>query len=402
MEMRERLELIADGRIYSLDHEHDAFYYVINDDVLARVSFDATTDACTIKISTEACSHLQGYVEELITDNVPTSTNDPYGILVKVSQLAHCAADSIIELYAVSPQDAPHIVNISAPVEIDELVREEAAPDAFETLPEVSGNTFGDLGGLEAQKRRLMDIGDCVNDPFGAARYNLTASHFILYGPAGTGKTSLVEAFGHYIGAPVRQISSADIMRTLVGESGLQLKQVFEEAFKQSGKLVLFFDEIDSIAGKPGSDSKSNVEVKNLLKKYITTTKNLYPNIVIAGATNLDLSSIDDAIVRSGRLEGISVPKPNEAERCDIWANLIIQQLKHSKEVSLGEFEQIDIGTLDVPELARITEDMTGADITHILEQARRACYRQYRQTGIDQYVTQTLLVDIIRHFHQR
>ena len=401
-EVRDRLDSDVTGPADSMPHDAQALYYGINPSTVARVSFDASTDYCEINIMTDQLrnSDSPGYDEMASTIGSDVTGQDPYLALGKVLHITRAAADAIIDTYSIYEQEAFSVVIAPPSDELVALPETAPAQEAVTRPPEVV--TFETLGGLEAQKERLRDIGDCVNDPVGAARYGLRPSSFILHGPAGTGKTSLVEAFAHYIDSPVRNVSSADIMGTLVGESGLHLKTIFEEAFKEQGRLVLFFDEFDSIAGKPGSDSKSNIEVKNLLKQYITETKTHHANIIIAAATNCDLDDIDPAIVRSGRLEGISVPKPHESERQTIWANLIYEQVQRAEDASLGEFGLIDISTIDTQELARITEDMTGADITSILERARHDCYRQYRTTGIDHHITQTQLVQIIRHFYQR
>jgi SpoVK/Ycf46/Vps4 family AAA+-type ATPase len=348
-----------------------------------------------------------------------TEPANHYETLRRMAQLTGQVLDSIAALHSSRPAHlAQSTITLAAPsnAHIPLAAIESSIPEEERsTRPETS---FDMLGGLEQPKRALKLIANIFLDPEGSKQYGLTPSHFLLHGPAGTGKTSLVEAFGDYINAPVWNITSADIMDQYVGGSGKKLTERFEEAFKYGDRLVFFLDEIDSIAGTPGADSKSNIEVRNLLKQYLTKTSNEHPNVIVAAATNRDIDDIDPAIVRSGRFESISVPLPTEAERTDIWANILWREIAKTAvetDVVIGNNPNkptiSESGTkthslfdshVNPLELATHTEGMTGADFEQILLLARRHCYAKYRETNEHQTVSQRLLLDIIATFHRR
>lgn len=397
--------------IYSVPHDDQAIYWVIDSLHAIRISTLSSIHTCSVVLEVTPLDDLRDYCGALqdSTDNEMSKIDDPYHVLRKMLTLSGYTIDSIVAQYGGQPKHAhKHQLAIEIPAShsyAPQLELESGIP-AHDRDPRI--DHFAELGGLYAPKAQLEDIANYFNDPEGSRRYGLQPSHFLLYGPAGTGKTSLVQAFSKKIGAKLHDVASTDIMATHVGESGLQLEEVFKTAFAEKGPVVLFFDEIDAIAGRSGvtgSDTKSNTEVKNLLKRYITETSNHHPNIVIAGATNCDAGDIEAAIARSGRLEPISVPLPTQEERTDIWATILcagIEMPSYVATVKSDAHFTIYDNSINPVELAGATEGMTGADFRAILQKARRDAYRHYRATGEDSHITQAQLLDTIRTFYQR
>src|SRR5690606_40841021 len=73
----------------------------------------------------------------------------------------------------------------------------------------------------------------------------------LLHGPPGTGKTRLAQAVANESDAQFFTINGPEIMGSAYGESERRLREVFEEA-QRSAPSIVFIDEIDSIAPKPG------------------------------------------------------------------------------------------------------------------------------------------------------
>jgi len=70
----------------------------------------------------------------------------------------------------------------------------------------------------------------------------------LLYGPPGTGKTLIARAVANEVDAHFETISGPEIMSKYKGESEERLREVFETA-EANAPTIIFFDEIDSIAG---------------------------------------------------------------------------------------------------------------------------------------------------------
>ena len=169
-----------------------------------------------------------------------------------------------------------------------------------------------------------------------------------------------------------------------------------------------FFDEVDSLANQGSLGTSERTDSKNCLNGAIDDIAKNHPNIIIAAATNADIDDLEESLMRSGRLEPIGAPAPNEEERVDVWSAVIHKSfLDFSAANELGfTSDGVAVSSAFVPyennidpiALAHETDGMTGADFEVILERARRRCYRLYRSSG---EVTKVSQADLLREIHQ-
>jgi transitional endoplasmic reticulum ATPase len=88
---------------------------------------------------------------------------------------------------------------------------------------------------------------------------------------------------------------------------------------------------------------------------------------------------VDDSLIRSGRFDvKISVPKPDEASRAEIFRKMIRGLIAAHEQPGFTMFA----ADLDLAELARSSHGMTGADIKEVLRRVQLAKAMQDARTG--------------------
>lgn len=124
----------------------------------------------------------------------------------------------------------------------------------------------------------------------------------LLSGPPGTGKTHLARIIAAESDASFFLVSGPSIVSKYVGDTELLLRRIFTEAQARE-RAIVFFDEIDSIAGERNEGSH---EASNRLVAQLLTEMDGYDqaegNVIVLAATNRP-ESIDPALRRPGRFD---------------------------------------------------------------------------------------------------
>jgi len=296
----------------------------------------------------------------------------------------------------ISGETTPTALSLYAPTHAYITKPETQAPDDANDEPtlelprdivfEAPRKTMHDLGGLTGPKAELSKIINALQYPELASFYGLQPNHFLLHGPSGTGKHSLVEAFVAELGAELRTINTADVIDKWVGSSGKNIQAIFDEAKEAKGRIVLFFDGLDALASKNEESSSEREDVKSIIKQQLAIVTKSYPNVFIAATTNSDPDNFDEAIVGPGRLKPIYVAKPTEAERIDTWHILLLQHQDRTgglrPEIYAKEDIPEDIPLLYVRDIdpflfAKMTDGLTGQDIQDIIQFAHFNAFSQ-------------------------
>ncbi|MEZ3114559.1 AAA family ATPase [Halobaculum sp. MBLA0147] len=236
----------------------------------------------------------------------------------------------------------------------------DVEPSAMrEYVAEQPTTTYDDVGGLEDAKSALeravtwpLEYG-----PLFEAAGADPPTGVLLHGPPGTGKTLLARAIAGESEVNFIQVAGPELLDRYVGESEKAVREVFERA-RQAAPSIVFFDEIDAIAGDRdlAGDSSGVGErvVSQLLTEFDRAADD--PNLAVVAATNRK-ESLDDALLRPGRLEShVEVPRPDEAAREKILA-------VHTAETPLAE-------EIDLAAVAGETEGYSGADLTAVARDA--------------------------------
>eukprot|EP00873_Tetraselmis_striata_P018348 jgi/Tetstr1/438612/TSEL_027163.t1 len=228
-------------------------------------------------------------------------------------------------------------------------------------LPEVPKVKWTDLGGLAATKRELQEL-ICMpmRYPEKYAAYGMRpSSGALLYGPPGCGKTMLAKAVAACSGANFISIRGPELLDKWLGGSEARVRALFEAA-RQAEPCVLFFDELDALAGRR-SETGSDPMGARVLNQILTEIDGVQTgrHVFVLGATNRP-EILDPAIMRPGRLDAmIKVPLPDAEGRQDILRSVFARWPVPP--------------AVDIEEMAEATEGMSGADVVEMCRAAATA-----------------------------
>ncbi|VVB79846.1 VCP-like ATPase [uncultured archaeon] len=242
------------------------------------------------------------------------------------------------------------------------VVRPSAMREVLVETPNVSWES---VGGIDDIKRELKEAVEWpLKFPDSFKRLGIRPSRgILLYGPPGTGKTLLAKAVAKESEANFIQIKGPSLLSMWVGKSEEGVRKIFERA-RQVAPCIIFFDEIDAIAGRRGVEQGTKVteRVLNQLLAEMDGLEDLN-DVLIVGATNRP-DMIDPAMLRPGRFDKILlVNAPDEKGR-----KMILDI--HTKKMPLGKDVKLD-------DLAKKTEGYTGADIEGLVREAAMLSLRE-------------------------
>lgn len=227
---------------------------------------------------------------------------------------------------------------------------------------------FEDVAGLSEEKEELMEIVDFLEDP---EKYVSMGARIpkgiLLVGPPGTGKTLLAKAIAGEAGVPFYSLSGSDFVEMFVGVGASRVRDMFEEAKKDS-PCIVFIDEIDAVARKRGSGlGGGHDEREQTLNQMLVEMDGFGDNegIIVMAATNR-VDILDPAILRPGRFDRqIAVGRPDVRGREEILR-------VHARGKRLGD-------DVDLKSVARTTVGFTGADLENLLNEAAISCAKDKR-----------------------
>ncbi|MCG1003621.1 MULTISPECIES: CDC48 family AAA ATPase [Halobacterium] len=243
-------------------------------------------------------------------------------------------------------------------------IEPSALREVFVEVPDI---TWDQVGGLEGTKERLRETIQWPLDyPDVFESMDLqSAKGVLLYGPPGTGKTLMAKAVANEANSNFISVKGPELLNKYVGESEKGVREVFEKA-RANAPTVVFFDEIDSIAGERGSnmgDSGVGERVVSQLLTELDGIEELEDVVVVATTNRPDL--IDSALLRPGRLDRhIHVPVPDEEARRAILD-------VHTRNKPLAD-------DVDLDHLAAKTQDFVGADIEALVREATMNATREF------------------------
>ena len=230
--------------------------------------------------------------------------------------------------------------------------------------------TFADVAGVDEAKEEVQELVEYLRDPSKFQRLGGQIPRGILMaGQPGTGKTLLAKAIAGEAKVPFFSISGSDFVEMFVGVGASRVRDMFEQAKKQS-PCIIFIDEIDAVGRhRGGGHGGGHDEREQTLNQLLVEMDGFEGNegvIVIAATNRPDV--LDKALTRPGRFDRqvyVSLPDIRGRE----------QILKvHMRKVPLDESVVASV-------LARGTPGFSGADLANIVNEAALFAARANKRT---------------------
>ena len=228
---------------------------------------------------------------------------------------------------------------------------------------------FKNVAGLHEEREELEEIVDFLKSPI---KYLEVGARIpkgvILTGPPGTGKTLLAKAVAGEAGVPFFSISGSDFVEMFVGVGASRVRDLFEEA-KKNSPCIVFIDEIDAVARRRGTGmGGGHDEREQTLNQMLVEMDGFSINegIIVMAATNR-VDILDPAILRPGRFDRkVVVGRPDIRGRREILD-------VHIKNKPLSE-------DVDLDKVAQTTAGFTGADLENLMNESAILAARNNRK----------------------
>jgi cell division protease FtsH len=219
--------------------------------------------------------------------------------------------------------------------------------------------TFADVAGCDEAKEEVGELVEFLRDP---SRFQKLGGRIprgvLMVGSPGTGKTLLAKAIAGEAKVPFFSISGSDFVEMFVGVGAARVRDMFEQAKKQS-PCIVFIDEIDAVGRQRGAGlGGGNDEREQTLNQLLVEMDGFEATsgvIVIAATNRPDV--LDPALMRPGRFDRqVVVPLPDIRGREQIL-------MVHMRKVPMAPDVRADI-------IARGTPGFSGADLANLVNEA--------------------------------
>lgn len=272
----------------------------------------------------------------------------------------------------------------------DEVVKQSPNYVEFH-IRKGNGKGFQDIAGMAALKDTLnKQVVFVIKNKEIAEEYKITPPNgMLLYGPPGCGKTFFAEKFAEETGFNYLLIKSSDLASSYVHGSQEKIRQLFDQAEKNS-PIVVCFDEFDALVPDRSWNNVSSEEVNEFLSQMNNCAKR---GIFIVATSNRP-DKIDPAVLRTGRIDKmVYVPLPDYEARKEMFAIYL-------KDRPVEE-------NIDIEKFAKLTEGYIASDIAYIVNDS--AMVAAFTRTKISKELILTSITntrpsvrtDSIKHYDE-
>lgn len=152
-------------------------------------------------------------------------------------------------------------------------------------------------------------------------KYQLkTNNKILLHGASGCGKTMTAKALANALNKPLIIINLNTIVSAKIGDTGRNVKFLFDKAFRE--KAVLFLDEFDQLGKMRTNDDQDVGEMRRLVNTLIQLIDYFPEDSILIAATNF-YELIDTALLRRFQLK-LKFELPTKDE-LDLYYNQLLK-----------------------------------------------------------------------------
>ena len=241
------------------------------------------------------------------------------------------------------------------------------------------GNGFDDIAGMQSLKNQLSsEVLDVLKRPEHFKKYGVTIPNgMLLYGPPGCGKSFIAEKFCEEAGFNFFMIKPSDLSSIYVSGGEEKIGQLFSEA-AANAPTVICFDEVDAMMPKRSDDTNQSISAR--VNEFLTQINKCADRGIFVIATTNKPNLIDEAMLRTGRLEmKIYVSPPDDTARAELFKLYL-----KNRHCEVG---------LDFRVLANLTPNIIASDVEFIVNKASHKAAIQ------DVRISMAILTDVVKNF---
>lgn len=331
------------------------------DDSRIAMSFEEGIDAATVKAVRELCCELTAY---LMSKALDLAISSVVGTATAVPD-ADADADTSVAASASgipSSSDIDHVID---------KIKKQSKADIVKPK-----ETLVDYVCDASLKEELMEVKNFFENASTYKSAGIRIPKGILFkGVPGTGKTYAARCIAGDVDCYFMTCTASSLQGMYIGSGAENIRNVFEGAKalrKASGKgVIIFFDELDSLGSRETHNGGASGEEDRTLNQLLAELSGFEDaeGIMVLGATNYP-ERIDDALMRSGRFSRqITIEVPGEDER----RNLVDY---YFKKLTMNIDDECT-----VEDVTALTESLTPADISEIINEAGILAIREKRHT---------------------
>lgn len=268
----------------------------------------------------------------------------------------------------INNKTTSHVINSNENSDNSQFMK-DLHPTIYET-------TFKDIAGLDEVKDTIIrQVIKARERPDLAMKYGITGRNILLFGPPGTGKTSITQAISNEISFPMVTVTPSYILDNKFGAFEKNIRSLFEDALRYA-PIIIFFDEFEALAPRRTAINSSYMKrgVPEMLRQMTDLRKKNDGSVILIGATN-NPWDLDEAMLNPDRFDTrIFIPPPDIKSRSQIF-RIFLKGL--SKEENI-----------DFDELGRISEGFSAADIKYVCRTAAEYAFSNAVDSGVESPIT--------------